>query len=267
MTSPFKSFKVLPAYGSRQAAITYELKPGMEGDVYFYRSLNGALGWELLNPDAPISASEGDFLDTTVPSDDKLAAVHWRGMLEVSSSVRYGGEPVTAYEAISRSQYATVRKILINEEKGMCPHLKGSGVKIYHCIPKEFGAPADSVDQETGQKLSPDCPDSEDYGGDYEGGWHTPLKTWVHVLQMGDETEKDREEGDGVEREAPLALRMLPYPKPRRGHMIVFPDSDMRYVVDEVTKRFFFRGIVPVAWHVTVSLLRRSDPRYRLPME
>ena len=189
-------------------------------------------------------------------------------MLEEAGGDRSGGEPVKAFEDLSRSEYGTVRKMILDEWRGMRRGQTGSGTKVFYCIPKEFGTSSAHVDEETGQRLGPECAaDADDSLGEaYQGGYHSPTKTWVKIIGMGDMVEKQRDGAEGTSEEAGLLLRLLAHPRPRRGHLIVFPQTDERYVIGDAVKRFFFRGIHPISWHVQAGLLDRSDPRYRLVM-
>jgi hypothetical protein len=67
----------------------------------------------------------------------------------------------------------------------------------------------------------------------------------------------------GLEEEAKVALRLLAHPVPEVGHMLVFPGSDRRYVIENPIKQYFLRGAVPLFWEVSAALLPRNDPRQR----
>jgi hypothetical protein len=46
--------------------------------------------------------------------------------------------------------------------------------------------------------------------------------------------------------------------------MLVFADTDRRYVINEPVKPFRTRGGIPLFWEASALLLPKSDPRCRL---
>jgi hypothetical protein len=59
---------------------------------------------------------------------------------------------------------------------------------------------------------------------------------------------------------------MLAFPRPSRGHMIVDPSNDRRYLVGDEIKPFLLRGVMPIAYEASMEFLAQADPRYRFPV-
>lgn len=268
-TQPFKTFVVQPAYGFYRAAVNWELSPTVTGNVYFYRSESGLAGsWTLLNPNAPATGSSGQFLDNAMPGDN-MNFIHYRGLVDDGGPPEgwLKGPDVTALDSLSRREYMLTREIMRREYQAMSgPY--GNGLRALHYVPKTTGAAAPHTDPETGQVLGPDCPDAalKGYGTLWAGGFHPPVQTWVRLVTMTPQGRPDREDATGAYSKSDVHLRLLAYPKPDKGHVIVLPASDRRYVIGASVLPFFLRGAVPVFWEADASLLNNDDIRYLLPL-
>ena len=248
---PFTAIWCSPSYRARRTLITWTLpEQYWPGRVYVYRSLTGASPWECLNPTAPVSAA-GNFEDEALIVDNRAQLVYYRLMLELDE-VRYRSPSVYLLQALTRSQYGAARKIMIEELRRM---RSGNGLQVYH-VPLAPGE-VSGVDLRTGQTTVAPCPN------DVISGFGTPVLTWVELGQQ-QIIIQDRPEGDGNDTQVACPARMLSFPRPLRGHVIVDPVSDNRYAVDKVTEPHKFRGIVPTSYNVTLHLRPRDDPRYSI---
>lgn len=260
-------------FGLRRAALHYTLAAGVTGGIYFYRSNDGVNAWTLLNPGAPVMSPSGTFLDTDLDNSDKFTVPHYRGVVDPS-----GGPPETwlvgpavgPYDYTSRRQVLASLCILDKEYRNMA-HEKGDGVQAFHCIPLDSGEPVSVYDPDTGQILGPQCPETgsgeDGYGTPYQGGFYPPLQTWVKMIALDGKVRKTKREAMGSDEDADVVFRLLAYPRPERGHMIVLAKSDQRYLVGESINRHFFPGTtIPVAWECRCHLMDKVDPRARLEM-
>ena len=264
--SPFKSFSVSPVYGLYRAAITWELARGVTGNVYFYRSISGVPGsWVLLNAGMPQTGSAGEYLDDT-PAPDMLTPVHYRGLVDQGGPPEtwLKGPAITALDQMTRREYLLTREILRREYTMMRTR---NGLPAWHFVLKETGEPAAKVDPQTKQILGHACVGDPNTGYHqvFKGGYYPPVQTWVMLMTLDDEDHKVRPDATGDDPEADAHFRLLAYPKPGRGHMIVLPGNDRRYVIKDPIKRFYLRGNTPVLWECEGLLLNRDD--YRCTLE
>jgi hypothetical protein len=264
MLGAFQIFNVWPTYGEATAQIEWKLADETpDGDIYFYRSRDGVKGsWELLN-ETPASGREGLFIDPNLPQDNPLDFYYYRGMVDVGGTF-HKGVAVGALDRLGFKEYNLLRAAIRREYLHM---RRGSGVPAWHCIPRSFGTPAAGTDPDTGVKLADGCagPDMG-FGEKYAGGFNPPVATRVWILQMQPRNRVQRPDATGSDAQEDVVLRLMAFPRPAEGHMIVLPESDRRYVIAEPIDRFFFRGIAPMFWECRGQLLDRRDPRHRLPI-
>lgn len=269
MISPFKSFSVQPFLGGGEAAVSWELAPGITGGVYIYRSLDGLQPWLLLNPGDPVVGTSS-YLDITTPNADPLATVHYRGVVDPAGGAPdtwLAGPSVSPLDQMTRKEYLLACAILQREYNHMAGPA-GNGLPVFHMIPKKGGEPARGYDPDTKQQLSPACPGEAEsgYGLPWRGGFLPPLQTWALIMAMGDHKTIPKQDMRGEDWEAPIMLRLLAFPRPEPGHMLVFPGSDRRYVLDNEIKPFYLRGGIPLFWEAKALRLSRTDQRARVEL-
>lgn len=254
---PFTAIWCQPSYGQKKTLVEWTLPVQYQnGQIYVYRSLTGTAPWECLNPSAPVSAGS-NYQDDEFVVDNRIQPVHYRLMLEHDGK-RYGSPAIHLLQELTKSQYGVARAMLIRELRGMRLSGKGgNGIRVFHY--PVLSRLDEKTDVRTGQATDVPCPN--------EGlsGFASPVETWVK-LGATRTTMQDRPDGDGVNIEVTTPARLLSYPKPMRGNVIVDPISDDRYAVDSVVDAFRFRGIVAIAYQVNLRLLARGDERYRLPV-
>jgi hypothetical protein len=239
------------------------------GDVFFYRSETGAGGWTLLNPTSPAVGTSGTFLDLTAVNIDPFTIPRYRGLVDNGGAPEtwLKGPIVSALDRITRKEYFLARAIIRREYRSFSGP-KGNGIRAFHLVPKDSGTAIATHDSQTGQTLGPSCADDPDsgFGMPWQGGFHPPLQTWVHLFQVPAVRIEDRQDMTGENRSAIAHLRLLAFPKPEVGHLIVLPESDRRYVVNASIESFTLRGSIPLFWEVEGMLLERTDARSRLRM-
>ncbi len=265
---PVSKFDIAPAYGLYQAALIWKLAAGVHGDVYFYRSESGLPGtWTLLNPDTPMAGDEGEYLDMTPVSQD-FVFVHYRAIVDPGGppDTWLKGPAITVKDPYGRREYLIAKEILRREYLHMS--VGRNGLQMFHFVPKEKGDPAAATDPETGQIKGPGCPDDPEQGytTQFVGGFYPPVQSWAMIMAMEDEDHKPREDAMGQDPEAHVVLRLLAFPKPARGHMIVFPKTDRRYAIADPIKPYCLQGNLPLIWECKALSLDYPDPRYRIPV-
>lgn len=263
--NPFTSFVVSPAYGRYEAAISWTLAPGVAGNVFFYRSESGVPGsWQLMNEAEPATGQSGDFLDPTMALD-LFKPIYYRGLVDGGGPPEtwLKGPVVTALDSSTRREYLIAREILRKEYQMMRTR---NGLQMFHYVRRETGDTASKTDGETGQILGPSCRDDVNAGltTPWVGGFYSPVQTWAMIMSMDDMKYNVSDDATGDKQTADVALRLLAFPRPVRGHLLVFPKTDTRYVVMDVVKKFYLRGALPLVWECMASLLDRDDERYRI---
>jgi hypothetical protein len=268
--NPFVSLNVQPAYGRREVLVSWQVLPGYEEGLFFlYRSLTGEAPWKMLNTvnseNVALAISGSSYIDESFVIENRVTDVHYRMLLRMPNGDEFESPVVSMFGKLTRRQWGGVCKMLAREYMRM---RVGNGIEVLHYIPLSSGDINPNFDEDTGQHLSPDCIHSPDdsYGMKYKGGFAPPTATYIEFKDVGPIVFQDRDDGQGHDDPLIVRARMLAHPRPNRGHLIIHPASDNRYVVGDTIKGYYFRGIVAIGYDVTLHLLRRNDARYRVPI-
>ena len=109
-------------------------------------------------------------------------------------------------------------------------------------------------------------PGKDSYGQRFIGGYNPPTETWLSISSAQPTSFSERPDGMSNEDTSISMARMLVFPLPKAGDLIIHPPTDNRYGIGDQIKVFRFKGIIPVACEVQLQLLSRNDPRYRVPV-
>ena len=264
--SVFRNIRIFPSHGSKSALLTWELLPGTPaGQVYVAYSTSGVAGsWEALNQDAPVASAVGMFEDTRLQESNSGTIGYYR-LLLVNTNGDTMSEPIGILGDISPREYGMVRAIMHREFQEM---KATQGYPVWHCVPRDQGQLSARVDPLTGEVVGTECSDAADpsYGLPYIGGFYPPMLTWMRPLAINRGTIRDRENELSPIHTDTTSARLLAFPTPFRHHMLVDPATDRRYLVGDEIKPFLLRGVMPVAYEVTLEALDRADPRHRFPV-
>jgi hypothetical protein len=265
--SVFRNVRIYPKHGDREAAVTWELENGTPaGNVYLAFSPTGTKGsWEELNPNTPVASSLGFYQDPRLFMNKGSADGFYR-LLLIANSTDFMSEPFQIMGDITRAEYGILRSIIHQEFTQM---RVTNGFPVWHCIPREHGDPATTVDPDTGKQGGGECailnPADRSYGLRFKGGFYTPILTWMRITAHS-EGLKDDPDKFSPEDMLKTAARLMAFPRPARGHMIVDPTTDTRYLIGEEIKPYRLRGVMPVAYNVTLEHLNQSDERYQFEL-
>lgn len=261
-TTPFLDLVVQPSYGSRNVLLSWTVSSCFPSLKYLvFRSVhNGAPPWELITEDYILTTQ---FIDEAFVVDNRMQQVHYRLSAIDSDGNEYDSPIVGMFDRLTRSEYGAIHKIMLQEYKRM---RSGNGLRVFHYSPLLEGEPNEAYDPETGQQLIATCPDDGSYGLPFKGGYGPPVQTWVELMKVGPEINSDKPDGKGAITQYNLQARMLAFPKPMLNHLIIHPTTDNRYAVGEQVQPYLFKGLVPIAYDVTLQLLSRNDPRYKVPV-
>ena len=257
---PFVSVSVQPAYRTGQCVVTWKKSvPFQSHGVLVYRSLDGVSDWTLLNIDDEPVVLQEQLLDTDLPRDTQLDRVHYRLVLEnMQTGEMTVGDTLAFFEGMNRRDYQAARRFLVAELQRL---RTGAGIPIFLVMPARRPT-TPGVDPVTVQVID-NC--AYDAAGGYLSGFGQPMQTWVQLLGMT-HTQQSEQTGTGISEKAETTARLPGFPQPVLGTLVVLPTSDDRYTVGETITPFAFRGLVPVAYQVTLTRLTRDDPRYRIPI-
>lgn len=277
MTAPFTKFEVTPTYGSFRAVIAFDT--AIAGSVYIYRSLNGLDGWELLNPDTPVVAAVGgsySFADVDLKTKFAQEPFYKAAVDPVGGGpdTWIHGPAIAPYSFLGTDAKRRVNACVKREVRGMSGR-KTDGTPVFHIIPRDSGNFIHTYDSETDQILGPSCPDTPEdgFGMIFEGGVYKTFQTWARMLKTDPIFEEAKEAGNQPESTSAeegsnvhsVLFRLLAYPRPAVGHIIVLPNSDMRFALtNPITPFYFPETNVPIAWEVKGVRLELKDPRYRI---
>jgi hypothetical protein len=255
--NPFLNVNVQPSYGKNKAIINWKVRPGYErAAFYIFKSYNkGTPPWILCNE---VPAKNGMYED----NDLYVSFDPYYRVLLVQGKEEYDSPIIGTFDKLSKAQYGALSKIMKLEHLRMS---SGNGIQILHYIPLIAGEFNPNVDPLTQQQYGVPCPeDTENFGGKYVGNYGPPIYTWMEITKYGDDTREESSNGLDANIHMEHLARMLAFPKPEPGHLIIHPETDNRYAVASPVQGDFFRGVFPTSYNLKIQLLRKTDPRYRL---
>lgn len=258
MSNPFINVHVQPSYGKNKAVIVWTVEAGYESaDFYVFKSFNKGIGpWELVNETAP--AKHGMYIDNSM---DMLSDPYYR-LLMIDRGVEYDSPVVGVFDKLSKTQFGGVRKMMHLEYLRMS---SGNGIQVLHYIPLVSGELNSNVDPLTYQKYGYPCKeDDEDVGLTYKGGFAPPIYTWVEIKVFGEHKIEEASTGLNISDTLTHQGRMLAFPRPNAGDLLIHPSTDNRYVLTSSVQGNLFRGICPISYDVGLQLLHKNDPRYKV---
>ena len=105
---------------------------------------------------------------------------------------------------------------------------------------------------------------TSEYGTGLTGGYHKPISMFAQVVQSQNAKKLDPA-GDGVKETQVKALRMIGFPLISPRDVIVFPQTDTRYMIQGTPRYVFFPGTeVCIVQEHTGMLLPQSDTVYQI---
>ncbi len=262
--NPFVSVVLQPAYGLRQIALTWNILPQYRhGRVYIYRSYTGMAPFDLID-DAGVPAVVGYFVDEISPAiEAKTLIATYRLLLEVPQT---HGDPLEfETNALDSAAYLTRREHKIAQDilRTEMRHMRsGNGVPAFLFAPLRSGIPSPGFDFQTNQMLAHS---KDTYGEAFVGGFGPPVSTWLHKISSGAVVFARNAEGGKTDVVAPSRARMLAFPRPQPGYMLVVVPADERYVVGDRIDNLMFKGVIPIGYEVDLNPIPRTDPRYEVP--
>ncbi len=264
--NPFRNIRIFPQHGETTARITWELAPGfLPGEVYAAFSITGVKGsWTPVN-ELPVASAVGQ-LDDPALKIDGGHQIGYYSLLLRNDQGDFKSGPIAIHGELTAKEYGIARAIIRREFVEM---RATNGYPVWHCIPRDFGEPAGNVDPDTHIVAGLDCaaaPEDQSYGLPFKGGFFEPMLTWMRPMAIDRGTIKDAADDTSPEVTDFTDARLMAFPKPQRGHMIVDPTTDRRYLICDEIKPFLLRGILPVAYEVKLEFMPQADPRYQFPM-
>lgn len=265
--NPFNNIRIFPQHGATTARITWEVAPGFTaGEVYAAFSFTGVKGsWIPVNS-APIPSSLGQIDDYELRLDGGHHIGYYRLLLRnVDGDFRSDATAILG--DLTSKEYGIARSIIRREFLEM---RATNGYPVWYCIPRDFGTPASNIDPDTHSAHGSECgdlsPEEASYGLPFKGGFFPPILTWMRPMVIDRGTIKDGDDETSPKAKDETTARLLAFPRPQRQHMIVDPATDRRYVVMDEVKPFMLRGIIPIAYEVTLDFILQNDPRYKFPV-
>ncbi len=266
--SVFRNVRIYPNHGNRSAVITWELASGVTaGDVFVAFSENGIAGsWLALNPTAPVPSEVGMYQHDDFVLNKGSADGFYRLLLTTDAAVDHFSEPFQIIGDLTPREYGIIRSMIHQEYTQM---RVTAGYPVWHCIPREHGELAANIDPDTEKQEGAQCsvtdPAENSFGMKYKGGFWPPILTWMRVLKHSEALQDDPEQFSTTEMNS-TAARLMAFPRPARRHMIVNPATDTRYLIGDEIKPYRLRGVIAVAYDVTLEFLNQSDERYQFPV-
>jgi hypothetical protein len=256
------STTVQPSYGKATAIVRWTVDrelAALNPEFAVYRSPDGAQGWELVAP-------PGTDLELTDPAFifHSLATIpHYRVLAMYDDPAVYVEGPTAGlFDELTRREFGVCRRIMDIELRT----IRIDGWDVLHYIPLANGVIQKGWIDETGQE-GYTCPGTDDgFGQKFVDGYAAPWLTVMHPSRTGPIIKELRDDGLGIFDENKIVCKMLAFPRPVTGHLIIHPETDNRYVVTSKVQPHLFKGTYPVAFTAQLRLLEREHPAYRLPI-
>lgn len=251
-----RDIAIIPKHGDRKAVITWDVAPGYEGWEAIVAYSPDGMEWLPLNADAPVEAGVGSFVDTRLNINDPITVGYYQIMLRNLGQVEFS-KPVGIFGQFTRREYGLFRGILHQEFVAL---RTGQGIPVWHCIPKAAGPRAVNWDPDVGQTRGHVCSaNDKSLGSDYAEAFHAPVLTWIRTPSVQREV-KDSDAQSGSIITETIAAKFIAWPIPKRGHMVVMPHTDKRYLVGDSVRTY---GRFPLAHSAQLEYLAQDDPRYK----
>lgn len=269
----FTGVTLQPGYGLGTMAITWNVLPQYEeGEVFIHRSLTGTAPWELLNDEEHgVNAKVGYYVDRIARVKESGQTLYYRLSLEYQ---RPGGDEVEEFETpvltplarLNRREQRAVVDIMRNELTNM---RGGNGVPAFLFAPLQQGLPAPGFDYETQQMHGSGMTTlgKESFGEAFVGGFGPPVLTWIAKFGAMVQSFVPAANGGSGHQILPISGRLLAFPRPMPGYMVVISQTDERFVIgpDNIVP-FMFKGVLPVGYEVQLLPIPRTDARYKVPV-
>lgn len=222
-----------------------------------YRQTEQGGPWVLRNPNDDL-VFDTEFIDGGLPLTSLLQTVSYRLCAQSPSSDEIVDGPVVGFfERMPEPDYREARRMISAELTRLRtkPGIPCWLVPIRTDIPNQT---TPGLNIHSGL-ISNACTFTSASTLRVQGAW----QTWVQLLSTRAKEEK-RPDGTGSRETVMTTARLPAYPTPRTGDLVILPGADDRYAVDTEITPMKFRGLVPLAFEVTLRLLDRNDPRYTL---
>lgn len=269
-TNPFKFIKITPAYGFCNLQINWEAEATFKNsDLYsvnVWKSRDGYTDWFKLN-NVYIDPETGILNDIDFKPNSQL--FNWHYKLEVID--KKTGDSIAMspsigiYDTLTSGDYAALRSMLTNEL------LIADNTIVYLLRPKGLVGkdimnddPTPTTDFLSGIQVGV----SNDHlarGYTFIPGFSNPIKMQITVDGFQTRWIDNAGTGTTVERKT-LTYTGYAFPKPVRGDIIVFPDTDDRYAFDNFAEEYYFKGTFPFKYKATATLLPRNESAYKFDL-
>lgn len=253
--SAFLKIKVVPAYGNNEIAVLWKTVPELAAARFFiYRSDDGVTGW------VQVGQVDGGsyFLDRLVPRGNQTDT-YYKVVLQ-APGVREDSDIVATFGDVPRREFGMAAVILRDEFTilRLClpikiARLRHGGARCQKCSDKQTG-------QRLATTLCAHC-----FGTGFAGGFHAPVDSFMRKLDISQKAVAAKPDGNGTLDMQGVKMRTLALPLLEKEDMVVEPDADRRHLVDVVDVHYV-NGRFPVLQEATLTLLPRTDVRYKFPL-
>lgn len=249
--SAIAALEVLPSYGSGTLVLRWVMAQGGEKlGVNVYRAVNGS-SYDMVSAQ-PITT--GFFVDQLRPKT-RTETVSYRLVVEdlVTGEMAVAAQ-TGIYDYLLRAHHTIGTRLVAQEMHSL---RRSGGMACWVMPGAGYLSPAALLDL---------CQRNSGGGSDMPGADRSQIwQSWIKLLNVS-VVEARREDGTSKDVVVEVPARLPAWPEPKFGTMIVLPGSDDRYVVGEKIIPYKYHSVVPYAYDVGLTLLGRSDPRYKIQM-
>jgi hypothetical protein len=255
--NPFLDLRVIPSFGTFSARLVWRMQQGYEhGRFSIWRSDDGVNGWAQLGQ---VIDSE-NFVDPRLLTEGKAVERYYKVIFQGPTG-RFDSPIVATFGLLTRREFGAARLILQKEWQDLRQRTPVKLFKLKASAPPCPRCTSGSSGLQVGVGLCNQC-----YGTTREGGyWRPPLDTFMRIMTISPQVRMDNPEGAGTSDPVKVKIRTLAFPALNRDDLVVNHQADRRYLVETV-ELSYFNGKAPCVAEAELTLLRRNDVRYQLPL-
>lgn len=275
---PFKTFRILPAYGPNNARILWSMDSPIFNSsscvLKLQKSKDGYTDWFDLDMTDPITGEiigldDGYYLDRKLGNYNQIVEWYYRAIVTINKTGKeYYTSAITYRHNLTDLEFGTIREILSLE------YNNPDNIWMFLCRPTtvkndpmNLDNLSSSINPLTGQvigRATDDIGFGKTYGNEESAvkAFSKPILVQLTIKQNLYK-QLDLETGHGTYDNTETQISSFSYPRFIKGDLLIDPINDQRYLFDQVLSVSEFKGIIPLTFIGKMTLLSRNDPMYK----
>ena len=250
----FYNITVYPFYGDEFVYLKWNNAIGNKNKrIIVERSPDGHTEWKSINGDGQFNITE--FVDPEFIPGNLLDKYHYR--LRIGNVI---SNSVSFFDVLNKREFGMFRRMLQMEQLRMS---RGNGMSVLYFRRKNTGDLSDNVNPYTRQQVAAYY-DNDGVTNRFKGGFSGPIKTWLELNATKKSAGELDQQGHGLNDNTIKQSRMFATPYPQLGDLFINPRTNDRYVLNNISQVFYFKGNIPFMLNGEIELLPRDNLIYQL---